>query len=90
MFYVMLYVMLLVHVFMFYSVVTTRRGMPLRWTLSFFYSRRVDITQRGVTRVELLLCHIGLTDPRGRIRHNRVREIKCCFTSLLLVRSHLP
>ena len=48
--------------------------MPLRVTLICF--RRVDITQRGATRVVLLLCHVRKDGPRGGIQLCCLREIK--------------
>ena len=52
-----------------------RRGMPLHAALIFCF-RRVDITQRGASRVVLLLCHVRKDGPRGGIQLCCLREIK--------------
>ena len=62
-------------VLVFYLVVTTQRGMPLRGSLSLGF-RRVDITQHGVTRVVLSLCHVKKDGPRGGIQQSCLRGVK--------------
>ena len=56
-------------------VVVTREGVCPFAAVVFSFCR-VDITQRGVTRVVLLMCHVGSTGPRAGIRQSRLHEIK--------------
>ena len=44
-----------------FLVLTTGKGITLRGSFRFYF-HRVDKTQRGVTRVVLLLCHIGFNN----------------------------
>ena len=59
----------------FLLAVTTARGMPLRG-FGCFCLYHVNITQRGATRVVLLMCHIWKYRPHEWIQLCCNREIK--------------
>ena len=52
-----------------------QRGLLLRGTFNFSF-RRVDMTQRVVSRIVLFVCHVRKNRPRGGIQLYCLREIK--------------
>ena len=72
---------MLVHVFVFYFSGNHLKGYAACGPYCVCFDC-VDITERSVTRVVLLMCHVRSSGPRGGIRQRRLRKIKADFYSL--------